>query len=104
MSHSLIQSSRLEVVKIKAEIAKLQSEAEENLAEAALDQAKARESGSTADQKDLDFVEQESGVTQERDKEKISEQSRGNIQLKAVEQGLKNQGERIKQQGKNSNG
>ena len=42
-----------------------------NTAKIGTEKAKARDLGSTADGKDLDFVEQESGVHQERDLQKI---------------------------------
>jgi len=42
-----------------------------NTAKIATEQAKARDLGSTADGKDLDFIEQEAGVHQERDLQKI---------------------------------
>ena len=76
------------------EIEKLRSETAENYAEAGLDQAKARQTNSDADKTDLDFVEQESGVTQEREKELQGEQARGNIQLERVKQGLKQAADR----------
>lgn len=44
-----------------------------NTAKISTEQAKARDLGSTADVKDLSFVEQESGVNQERDLQKITE-------------------------------
>lgn len=79
---------QLEMQKMQAEIAQLQSQAQENQAEAQLDmakagteQAKARQMGSQADLSDLDFVEQESGVKQEREKELYGEQARSNAVL-----------------------
>ena len=73
-----------ELKKLHAEIAKLESETVENLAEAGLDDAKAAQAQSVADKSDLDFVEQESGVTQERDLQKSSEQARGNMNLEIL--------------------
>jgi len=82
----------LELAKLQAEINKLNSEAEENTAEAALDRAKvgtegakANESQSKADKLDLDYVEQETGATQERDLEKVGEQARANTKMKVVD-------------------
>jgi len=69
---------RLEVEIKKAELAKLQSEATENNAEAELDKAKARQAHSESDITDLEFVEQESGVKQEREKELLGAQAQGN--------------------------
>lgn len=82
------QMKQLELQKAQAEIAKLQSETQENFANAQLDGAKAEETmskarlmGSQADKSDLDFLEQESGVTQERELQKQGEQARGNLEL-----------------------
>ena len=79
------QLQQLEMAKLEAEIAKIQSESQENAANAQLDIAKAgtegakqRQLGAQADQADLDFVEQESGVKQEREKELYGEQARSN--------------------------
>ena len=76
---------QLEMQKMQAEIAQMQSQAQENQAEAQLDMAKAntevakaRQMGAQSDQADLDFVEQESGVKQEREKELYGEQARSN--------------------------
>jgi len=79
---------QLEVKKLEAEIAKLHSETIENQANANLDNAKARTEGSNADKTDLDFVEQESGVNQERDLEMAGAQARANIGLRAVDHGF----------------
>jgi hypothetical protein len=43
--------------------------------------SKARLMGSQTDKSDLDFLEQESGVTQERELQKQGEQARGNLEL-----------------------
>lgn len=73
------QKAELEVALLQAQIAKVQAETEENIAEAALDNARARKEHSSADKQDLDFIEQESGVTQERQKEIVGEQARSNM-------------------------
>ena len=85
------QMQQLEMQRIQMEIAKLESDIASNYASAGLDQAKAQESiakarvlGSEADLNDLDFVEQESGVKQEREKELYGEQARSNMQLEAL--------------------
>jgi len=72
---------------------KYRSEAAENMAEAQLDMAKARETNTKADLNDLDFVEQESGVKQERDLEKQGEQARSNMQLEAYKNNLQQKAE-----------
>lgn len=80
---------RLEIEIKKAQLAKLASEAEENAAEAELDRAKARQAHSEADITDLDFVEQESGVKQEREKELLGAQAQGNAARDVVNAFLK---------------
>jgi hypothetical protein len=82
------QLKMLEMQKLQAEIAVLQSQAMENQAEAGLDQArtgteyaKQRETQSTTDQKDLDFLEQESGLKHTREVEQNGEQARSNMAL-----------------------
>ena len=72
-----------ELAKLQAETMNLQAEATENYAEAELDQARARKENAEADMVNLDFVEQESGVKQEREKELHGEQARANMQLEA---------------------
>ena len=89
---------KLEMAEIEAKIRKLHSEAMENEAEAGLDQIKAqnlqvksqRES-IEADKKALDYVEQESGVSHERDMEKMGAQAQANMQLEQVKHTLKQQ-------------
>ncbi len=83
------QIQQLEMQKLQAEIAKLESETLENQAGAQLDTAKARKETSDADLKDLDYVEQESGVKQERDLQKVGEQARSQGQLKAMDHQFK---------------
>lgn len=69
-----------EIDKLDAEIKKMDTEGIENLAEASLDNAKARQAHSDADNADLSFMEQESGVTQEREKELLGEQAQSNLE------------------------
>jgi hypothetical protein len=78
-----------EIERLDAEIAKLQSEAMENSAEAELDKAKTRQVHSQADMQDLDFMEQESGAKQEREKELQGEQAQANLQRDIVNAFLK---------------
>jgi hypothetical protein len=93
------QIQQLEMLKLQAEIEVLFGKAGESEADAILAQAKAITEqaraallGSQADQSDLDFVEQESGVKQERDKELQGAQAAGNIELEKVKQ----QGEQLR--------
>jgi len=96
-SHNLIQWNRveLELQKLQAEIQELQSRAQENQAQAQLDMAKAGAEQVKAgnvqadtDMKNLDFVEQESGVKQERDLQKQGEQAKSNAKLEMVKASL----------------
>jgi hypothetical protein len=86
------EKAQLEVELLKAQIAKENAMAAAHQSKAVLDQAKANTEGSVArnvdsdtDLKNLDFVEQESGVKQERDKELHGEQARSQMQMKTME-------------------
>jgi len=83
------QIKMLEIEKLRAEIRKLDSETLENTAEAGLDDAKAEETRSSTDLKDLEFVETESGVTQERNLEQDGAQARANLERDVVKEALK---------------
>jgi len=87
-----VAKAELEVELLRAQIQNELAKANENNANANLDNAKARTESSNADKTDLDFVEQESGVTQERDLEKVGEQSRAQAQL-ATHQSILKRGE-----------
>ncbi len=83
---------RLEIAKLQAEIAEIQARTMQYQASAQLDVAKAGTEGVKAgnlqadtDQKNLDFVEQESGVTQERNKELHGAQARAQGELKLLD-------------------
>lgn len=85
----------LEIAKLEAEIQELRAKALKFQTAAGLDQAKvgtevakAENLSADTDTKNLNFVEQESGVTQERAKELHGEQARSQAQLKLVEHGL----------------
>ena len=88
---------QLEREKLLAEIEEIRSRTAENYAEAQVDQAKARETQSEADLKDLEYVEQESGVHQERELQKISRQSEAQTRMKEREAQLKEEQERKKE-------
>ena len=82
----------LAVAKVEAEIAEIQAKTQETMAKAGLAGAKVGTESvkqghlkSDTDQKNLDFVEQESGVKQERGLQMAGEQARSNIQLKTME-------------------
>ena len=73
---------KLEVMKVKKEIEKLDSEIKENLADA-------KKKASEADLKDLDYVEGESGTTHTRALQRQSEQARANQDLEVTKALLK---------------
>lgn len=88
----LEKKKMLEIALLEAQIQTEQSKGPENQANAILDQAKAiteqakaRQLGSDADIKDLNFVEQETGTTQERDLQKAGAQAQANRLMKADE-------------------
>lgn len=90
------KKAMLEIAILEAQLMKLQSEAMKNEASANLDmakvpteEAKAMQMKSDADLKNLDFVEQESGVKQERDLQKAGEQARSQAQLKVLDHQFK---------------
>lgn len=86
----------LEMARIENELAKLQAEtmkirAEVDLTEEKVNTEMAKQDNlrSDTDQKNLDFVEQESGVKQERDLQKQGEQARANMALEVVKAKVK---------------
>lgn len=87
--------AELELKLIEAQIQKELAQAEHFASGAGLQSAKANTEGAKAanlnsdtDKKNLDFVEQESGVTQERAKELHGEQARSQAQLKLIDHQL----------------
>jgi hypothetical protein len=70
--------------KMQLELENLQLQNAELMSRIDLNKAKTREAGSTADQKDLDFVEQETGTKHAREMEKEQAQSRGNQNLQVT--------------------
>jgi len=76
----------LEARKLEAEIEEIESKTIENLAEADLDTAQAAKARSERDKTDLDYVEQDTGTKQERDKELQGTQAAGNIALEREKQ------------------
>jgi hypothetical protein len=99
------KKAELEVALLEAQVQREQSMAYENTANANLykarlltEQAKAKHLNSDADLKDLEFLETESGTTQERKLQAIDNQSKGNIALKAAESTLGRQDAAITEQ------
>ena len=87
---------QLEVQLMEAKLQNEYAQTEQYKATAMLNNAKAGTEGvkqgnlqSDTDQKNLDFVEQESGVKQERDLQKQGEQARSQGELKQIDHGLK---------------
>lgn len=85
------EKAMLELELLKAQIAKEKSLTVENMSDANLNDAKTVTEGvkagnvqSDTDQKNLNYVEQELGVTQERDLQKSTEQARGNMALEIL--------------------
>ena len=85
----------LEMEELKATIMERQAAAQERMAQAQLNMAKAGTEQvkqgniqSTTDLNNLDLIEQESGVKQERELEKSKAQAKGNMQLKLFEKTL----------------
>jgi hypothetical protein len=86
------KQQQLVIAKLEAEIADIQAGTQKTLAEAGLSTAKISTEGakqgnlkSKTDKHDLDFVEQESGVTQERALEKAGAVANGQAQLKGID-------------------
>lgn len=86
------EKAQLEIELLKAQLATEQAKAASYQSQAQLDLAKAGTEGvkqgnlqSDTDLKNLDFVEQESGVKQERAKELHGEQARSQVQLKLLD-------------------
>ena len=69
----------------RAQTLQYQTNAQLNNAKVTTEGAKAGNLQSDTDIKNLDFVEQESGVKQERDLQKVGEQARSQVQLKLID-------------------
>ena len=98
------QKAQLEIQLLQVQIAAEQAKTQVNMTNAQLDQARTateqartRNLNSDSDLKDLDYVEQESGVTQERDLQKQRQQAEANTQMKVIEQSIKQRGELAKE-------
>lgn len=85
----------LEIEKLRAEIMERQAVAQERMAQAQLNMAKAGTEGvkqgnldADTAAKNLDFVEQESGVKHARDIDKSKAQAKGNMQLELLKSSL----------------
>lgn len=90
------QKIQLEMALLQAQVQTEQAKAMKLQAEAQMAGAKERNLHSDTDLKNLNFVEQESGVTQERQKEIQGEQARSQMQTKVVEHALNKDLEKMK--------
>jgi hypothetical protein len=84
-----VKMQQLEMEKLEAEIEEIKSKTAENYAEAQLDGAKTQEASAKADKTNLDYIEQESGVTHERNKDQDSAQAEANLTRDIVKETLK---------------
>lgn len=96
------QMQQMQMAKLEAEIALLQAKvaneqatAQLNGAKIGTETAKAANLSSDTDIKNLDFVEQESGVKQERAKELHGEQARSQAQLKMLDRQFKTEDNKV---------
>lgn len=80
---------RLEIAKLEAEIRKLNSGAQLDVAKVDTEAAKAENLHADTDAKNLDYVEQESGVHQARELEKQGAQAAAQAQMKVVDAAAK---------------
>lgn len=94
--------AELEIALLEAQVANEQAHAQERQAKAQLEgakigteQAKQSHLQSDTDLKNLDFVEQESGVKQERELQKAGEQARSQAQLKVMDQQMKREDHKV---------
>ena len=97
--------AELELALLEAQVQEVQTQAQKNVANAQLDQAKIGTEGSKQglldsdkDMRNLDFVEQESGVKQERELQKQGAQASAQADMKIVEHGLNMQRDAQKHQ------
>lgn len=86
-----VEKAMAEIEEIRARVMAHQASAQLAGAKVGTEVSKAENIKSDTDQKNLNFVEQESGVTQERAKELHGEQARSQAQLKLVEHGIQSQ-------------
>ena len=87
----------MEIAEIQARIQNLNTDSMLDQAKVMSEQARAENLQSDTDLKNLDFVEQESGVKQERDLQKMNEQSKAQAKTKLIEHGLKQRENQVSQ-------
>lgn len=84
-----VQLLEAQIANEQAQTAQYNSTAQLNSVKVGTEQVKQGQIKSDTDQKNLDFVEQESGVKQERDLQKAGEQARSQAQLKSLDHGMR---------------
>ena len=84
-----VKKAELEVALLAAQLETEQAKAEEIRTQAQLNLAKAKKESSVGDKADLDFVNDEAGVTHAREIDKAGQQAESNMQLKMLEHELK---------------
>lgn len=80
-----MQKLEMEIAELAAQAEERQANAQLHLARAGTEGAKTRNLHSDTDKKNLDFIEQESGVTQERALQQTAEQARSQAKLKIID-------------------
>ena len=90
-----IELLRAQINKENAQAMQYQASAQLDTAKVGTETAKAENLQSDTDKKNLDFVEQESGVTQERAKELHGEQARSQVQLKLLDRQFQREDNRV---------
>lgn len=80
-----IEAQKLELALKQAEVSKIHAETEKILAESELARYKADNTQADTDKKNLDYVNEESGITHARDLDKLDQQSQAQAQTKVVE-------------------
>lgn len=95
-----IAEAEMKIAKLRAETAKIYADAGLAQAKAGTEQVKQGNIQSDTDQKNLDFVEQESGVKQERELQKHGEQARAQGQLRLLDHYLTKREEKVRSNSK----
>jgi hypothetical protein len=84
-----VEILRAQVAEIMGKVSKLEADAILTTTKASTEEARVRNLDSVTDLNNLDFVEQESGVKQERDLQRQGEQARANANLQVVKESLR---------------
>ncbi len=82
------KDKELDLMIKQAEVAKINAETQKILAEASLSGYKATNTQADTDQKNLDYINEESGITHARELDKLDQQANAQAQTKVVEAAL----------------